>query len=209
MEIKRTGAAGVLLTLDGINVLLDGVSREVKPYQATPTPLRAQLLQTKLDAVAITHRHLDHYDAAFVSEYVQKTAGPVLGPADIQSICMEALEIQGVESRHIGKVADIGHISFILRGSRCVWFTGDSSPLQWKDRKDLPRPDVLIAPYAYAIGTGWKVTKELAPKTLVLLHLPERADDTYGLWDAVEQTIAENDGPQIQIPQMGETIKIY
>lgn len=208
MEIKRTGAAGVLLTLDGKNVLLDGVSREVKPYPATPQALRDELLRTNLDAVAITHHHLDHYDATFVSEYVQKTAGPLVGPADIQIISVGSLQIQPVESRHIGKVENIAHRSFIIQGSKCIWFTGDSSPLQWQGREDLPKPDVLIAPYAYAIGTGWKITKSLAPKVLVLLHLPDRSEDGYGLWEAVEQTVRVNDGPQIFIPSMGESLSL-
>ena len=208
MEIKRTAAAGVLLTLDGKNVLLDGVSREVKPYPATPENIRQELLRTKLDAVAITHHHLDHYDASFVSEYVKNTAGPLVGPADIQITDFGSLEIQPVKSRHIGKMEDINHTSFILRGSQCIWFTGDSSPLQWQGREELPKPDVLIAPYAYAIGTGWKITKVLAPKVLVLLHLPDRLDDTYGLWDAVEQAVQGEREIQILIPKMGETVQI-
>ena len=206
MEIKRTGAAGVLLTCDGITILMDGVSREVKPYPATPEDLRKELLQTKLDAVLITHNHKDHYDAAFVSKYVQNTAGPVIGPADIQIRQIGSLMVQPVKSRHIGKDEDIAHRSFIISGSKCIWFTGDSSPLQWQGRGDLPKPDILIAPYAYAIGTGWKITKELAPETIVLLHLPERSNDPYGLWNAVEQTTGADTYPQIHIPQMGETV---
>ena len=208
MEIKRTGTAGVLLTLDGVNVLMDGVSREVKPYPATPDTLRDELKHTKLDAVLITHHHKDHYDPVFVSEYVQNTAGPVIGPADIQMVSIGSVQIQPVETRHIGKIADIKHTSFILQGSKCVWFTGDSSPLQWKEKGNLPKPDVLIAPYAYAIGTGWKITKELAPKTLVLLHLPDKENDSYGLWDAVEETIKDSDALQVLIPAMGETVNI-
>ena len=208
MEIKRTGTAGILLNLDGVNLLMDGVSREVKPYPATPEHLRQELLQTHLDGLLITHHHKDHYDASFVSQYVQKSAGPVLGPADIQITEIGSLQILPVKSRHIGKGEDIAHLSFMINGSKCVWFTGDSSPLQWQGREDLPKPDVLIAPYAYAIGTGWKITKALNPKVLVLLHLPDRMDDPYGLWDAVEKTVGNNDGPQILIPRMGEMITI-
>ncbi len=214
MEIKRTACAGCLLTLDGKKLLLDGVGREVKPYPATPYHLQTELLQDKPDALLITHQHADHYDAAFVSEYVKNTAGPVIGPADIpfsdgKAGTVGPLQIRPVLSRHIGKTEPIEHISFVITGSQCVWFTGDASPLQWRGREDLQKPDVLIAPYAYAIGSGWQITKTLAPKVLVLLHLPDRSEDGYGLWEAVEQTIVHNDGPNVLIPQMGETVTIH
>ena len=117
MKIKRTAAAGVLLRMDGKSILLDGVSREVKPYPATPPVIKAQLLATKPDGLIITHKHADHYDEAFVSEYLQMAAGPVLGPADIP-LCtagdkkIGALAIQKVASRHIGKTDRTEHVSF-------------------------------------------------------------------------------------------------
>ena len=43
MEIRRTANAGVLLKLDGVSILMDGVCREVKPYPATPPEERALL----------------------------------------------------------------------------------------------------------------------------------------------------------------------
>lgn len=213
MEIKRTANAGILLRLDGKRILMDGVCREVKSYLATPSHVREALLKELPDALLITHCHADHYDAAFVSEYLQKTAGPVLGPADIPFCSTEVygvgeVRITTVPSRHIGKKEPMGHMSFIVEGSRCVWFLGDASPLQWQGREDLPRPEVLVAPYAYAIGTGWQVTKKLAPRLLVLLHLPPREDDPCGLWDAVEQTLQNRDGPQVYIPAMGQTITV-
>lgn len=210
MEIKRTANAGVLLTLDGKRILMDGVCREVKPYPATPPDIKEDLLKCLPDALVVTHRHKDHYDAPFVSEYVQKAAGPVLGPADIPFCTAETVNVGSVKiipvvSRHIGKTEPLGHMSFILEGSKCVWFLGDASPLLWKDRTDLPRPDVIIAPYAYAIGSGWNICKKLGAADVVLLHLPPRAEDPYGLWQAVEDTTANGDGPNLHIPAMGET----
>ena len=211
MEIKRTANAGVLLTLDGKRILMDGVCREVKPYPATPPEIRIGLLKDLPDAVLVTHRHKDHYDGPFVSEYVQKAAGPVLGPADIpfctpEAVTVGAVTITPVASRHIGKTEPMGHMSFLVDGSKCVWFLGDSSPLLWKNRTDLPRPDVLIVPYAYAMGSGWEISKKLGAKDVVLLHLPSRAEDPYGLWDAVESTTAGETFPRLHIPAMGESI---
>lgn len=212
MEIKRTACAGVLLTLDGVRLLLDGVGEQILSYPATPPDIRQMLLQDPPDGMLITHRHKDHYDASFVSRYAEITAGPVMGPADIP-LCtagdkkIGALAIQKVASRHIGKTDRTEHVSFVIRGSRCVWLTGDASPIQWRNT-DLPKPDVLIAPYAYAMGTGWELTKALSPKVLILLHLPDRENDPAGLWESVETTLQEAHSMQVYIPQMGQTLTL-
>ena len=213
MLIERTACAGVLLTLDGKRILMDGVCREVKPYPATPPQIRAELLQDLPDMLLFTHKHDDHYDGAFVSEYLQKAAGPVLGPADIPFCSQEAKTLGGIRvtpvvSRHIGKTEPIGHMSFILEGSRCVWFLGDASPLLWKNRGELPQPDVMIVPYAYGMGSGWEICKKVGTTAVVLLHLPPKEQDPYGLWEAVEFTTQAETTPQLYIPAMGQTICI-
>lgn len=211
MEIKRTANAGVLLTLDDVTVLLDGVSREILPYLPTPAEIRNELLQSPPDVLCFTHQHADHYDAAFVSEYLQNAAGPILGPADIPFCRQETLEYNGVRitqiaSRHIGKQEPMGHVSFILEGSKCVWFMGDASPLQWRGRLDLPKPDVLIAPYAYATGSGWQISQSLGAGTIILVHLPERNKDIYSLWDTVEATVGKSGMNRLQIPEIGQIV---
>ena len=213
MILKRTANAGVLLELDGKRILMDGVCREVHPYPATPPEIRSQLADMALDAVLVTHRHADHYDGPFVSDYAEKAAGPVLGPADIPFCGSDAgnvgsVRITTVVSRHIGKTEPMGHMSFVVEGSRCVWFLGDASPLLWKNRADLPKPDVMIVPYAYGMGSGWEICKSLGAEVVVLLHLPPREDDPYGLWAAVEATAGQGNGPVLYIPAMGETISI-
>lgn len=213
MQIKRTACAGVLLSLDGHRILMDGVCREVKPYPATPPKIRQSLLEDSPDALLITHKHLDHYDGPFISQYAQNTAGPILGPADIpftgqNPVTLGSVKITPLESRHIGKSTPMGHMSFILEGSRCVWFLGDASPLLWKNRTDLPKPDVMVVPYAYGMGSGWELCKTLGATAVVLLHLPEKANDPYGLWDAVEETVKDETSPNWYIPAMGEEINI-
>ena len=214
MEIKRTANAGVLLRLDGKQILLDGVCNEIKPYLATPAQIRMELLRQLPDAVAFTHFHEDHCDPAFVSEYLQKTAGPILGPADIpfstaNTVTVGDLRITQISTNHLGVSAALGHHSFVIEGTRCVWFMGDASPLQWRKLSHLPRPDVLIAPYAYAIGNGWQIACQLEAEAVVLLHLPEKNNDPYDLWKAVAQTTGQGNGPKLYIPGMGETVRIF
>lgn len=211
MEIKRTANAGVLLTLDGVKILLDGVCHEQPPYLGTLPGQREQLLRDVPDVVAFTHSHLDHCDVSFVSEYLQNAAGPVMGPADIPfSSHLEQtvgnVKLMPIPTRHLGKVEPIEHMSFVLCGSRTVWFTGDAAPAQLKDRKDLPQPDVLIAPFAYAIGGGWDITRQIMPRAFVLVHMPAKENDPADLWPQVEQTVKAKPGPAIFVPDLGRRI---
>lgn len=213
MQIKRTASSGVLLELDGVRILLDGVCRQVGNYLPTPQPIRQALLADLPDAVAFTHRHPDHYDAAFASAYQEKTAGPILGPADIPfckegSVSVGGVKITTVESRHLGKSDGARHCSMIIEGSLCVWLMGDAAPAQWRKRTELPKPDVLLVPYPYAIGSAWELTRSLGAKTVVLLHLPAEDNDPYLLWDGVRQTVGQEDLTQLVIPKMGESVSI-
>lgn len=217
MEIRRTANAGVLLKMDGVSILLDGVCREVESYLATPPEERTRLSESWPDILAFTHRHKDHYDPDFAADFQKQTNGVILGPGDITGcniirtpVNIGGVTVSSVESRHIGKTeADLGHLSFIIKGSACVWFLGDASPMQWRKKEDLPRPDVLMIPYAYATTqSAWELTKSLGAETVVLLHLPEKNNDPYDLRCAVYSTTQASPGPEIWIPEMGQTLQI-
>ena len=45
MQFVRTANAGIWLNLDGVNILLDGVSNQVYPYLKTPSEIK-ELLKT-------------------------------------------------------------------------------------------------------------------------------------------------------------------
>ena len=67
--------------------------------------------------------------------------------------------------------------------------------------------DVLIAPFAYAIGSGWEATCQLGPKALVLVHMPDRENDPQNLWQQVEATVRPGQGPAVYIPNLGQRMK--
>ena len=209
MELTRTANAGILLKLDGVSILLDGVCREVRPYPATPPEIKAELRSNLPDAVAFTHAHKDHYDPAFAAFALQKN-GVILGPADchgtMEPVTVGAVTVTPIPSRHIGGAGKTTpHASFVIRGSQCVWFTGDAAPTQWR-RHSLPKPDILVVPYAYCnTPAAWALTQSLGAKTVVLLHMPTRQDDSIGIWRAVEQTVA---GDRLSVPELGQTLHI-
>ena len=215
MKIRRTANAGILLELDGVTILLDGVCREVKPYPATPLEEREALQRCFPDVIAFTHAHKDHYDPAFAALYQKQTNGVILGPtslpgckATMDDTVVNGVYILPVSSRHIGLAGkDVEHSSFIIQGSRCVWFLGDAAPMQWRG-KALPKPDVLVVPYAYAnTSSGWAATKALGADHVILLHMPNREEDTIGLWDAVTSVLANEEKKPAILP-MSETIAI-
>ena len=209
LKLTRTANAGVLLELDGTRILLDGVCREVSPYPATPDSIKTELSANYPDLVAVTHCHEDHCDPGFEGDYRAATGRQVIDPAFAgKTVRSKNVTLTAVQSRHIGK-SDCDHVSFVIQGTQCVWFTGDASPNQWKNRQDLPRPDVLICPYAYAAtDSAWRMTQSLAPKAVILLHLPEREKDTVGLWQAVEQTVGNTPAVQLFIPEIGERLSL-
>ena len=213
MRISRVSNAGVLLELDGVSILMDGVCREVKPYPATPSEVKKALTEHFPDLVAFTHAHKDHYDPDYAAEYEKQTGGVILGPEDLphssavmQPRTLGAVTVMPIPSRHIGAAGKITpHASFVISGSWCVWFTGDAAPTQWR-QCDLPKPDLLIVPYAYAATpSAWEMTKAFRPKKIVLLHLPDRNADPYDLWQTVERTMGR-EFDTLLIPQLGESL---
>lgn len=209
MEIQRTANAGILLKLDGVSILLDGLCDRVEGYLPTPPVIAEGLLANLPDVLAFTHKHPDHCSEALLLPYRKHNLRPILGPEylPLEAVRVGDVKITPVPSRHLGKTEPgLEHHSFIIEGSRCVWFMGDAAPLQWKERTDLHRADVLIAPFAYAnTKAAWELSCSLADKVL-LLHLPDQDNDPFQLWQTVEAITAGS--TRLSIPAMGETITI-
>ena len=204
MEVKRTANAGVLLKLDGVSILLDGVCKELHPYIGTPDDIRNELTANFPDVLAFTHMHNDHYDENYAEVYKKDTLRSVYGPEMSHFIEVGNVKIQALPTRHIGK-ADVSHVSYIISGSKCVWFMGDASPLVAKRFDNIPAPDILIVPYAYVnTDTAYQVTKSTGAKHIVVLHLPNRSNDIYNLWESVQLTVENTDN--VHIPDIGEVI---
>lgn len=206
MKIRRTANAGVLIELDGLSILLDGVCNKIAPYEETPESIKKELRENFPDIVAFTHVHGDHYDRDYAELYKKATLRSVCGPESFLFKSFGDVTLTGIPTRHIGKF-EIKHTSFIIEGSKTIWFMGDASPLDFKGRTDLPIPDVVIVPFAFAnTDSAWKITKSFGAGTIFIMHMPEREQDTYGIWEAVESTVGND--KNVFIPKMGETIEL-
>ena len=213
MRISRVSNAGALIELDGVRILLDGFCTGHGPYLATPPAIWDQLLADPPDMLAFTHEHPDHFDAQMAELYHKQTLRPVLGPENLpcgttsRGIAHGFVSILPIKSRHIGKeYFHVPHVSYAINGSKSVWFLGDAVPSQWHgiDRKC----HVLIAPFAYALSeSAWRMTCQLA-EHVVLVHMPLRENDPYGLWQQLEQTLDDSSGVQALIPEIGQSITV-
>ena len=206
MEIRRTANAGVLIKLDDVSILLDGVCKDYTKYSyiGTPDNIRRELTENFPNVLAFTHWHEDHCDPSYVELYKKSTLRPVYGPELSINGIINNISFLSIESRHIGKYTD-PHVSYIIQGSKCIWFMGDASPLMWKNISNYPTPDIVIVPYAYAItDSAWKITKDLGAKYIVLLHLPKEDNDPYMLWNSVAETVKGDES--LFIPKIGEVL---
>lgn len=189
MELLRTANAGMLLKIDGTSVLLDGVSKALYPYLGTPNDLREKLCANFPDIVAFTHTHEDHYDVDYVSAYERETHRNVLGPYELYPVEQNSIKIFRINTRHLGK-AKVPHVSFVITGSKTVWFMGDATPASLKEMENMPRPNVLIVPFAYGISpSAWRDTINTGAGHIIFLHLPEPEDDSLKLRETLKNTV--------------------
>lgn len=207
MEIRRTANAGVLLKLDDVSILLDGVSRQVLSYLPTPPAEIQHLLQNLPDAVAFTHDHPDHCDPGFVDAYQNATGRKILPYAPVSYV--GDIRVDAVQTRHMGKAdPNLRHVSFVLRGSKCVWFLGDAAPQQLKLLSAYPKPDVLIVPFPYlATEVTLKQIEAFLPCQIVLVHMPSKDKDPDGIWEMVSPAIKKL-GQWIHCPEICENLTL-
>lgn len=203
MEIRRTANAGVLLTLDDVKILLDGVCREVLSYPATPPEIKQELISCPPDVVLFTHDHEDHFDP----EYCQKVSKPCL--ANSEEMTVGKIKVTSVPTRHMGHYGKTtGHQSFVIEGSQTVWFLGDASPMELKKFADFSKPDVLMIPYPYiSTPTALKMLEELLPCKIVLLHMPLPGNDPERIWQSAAEGM-EHLKAYLYVPKLGETLNI-
>ena len=206
MRLRRTSNAGMLIELDDISILLDGVAEEFPPYEGTPIAVREELLADYPDMVAFTQAHKDHCDMDFCKRFSEDTGRRVYNAEETIRENIGGVEVLSVCTRHIGK-ADISHVSYVINGSKTLWFMGDASPIELKKLIDLPAPDVIVVPYAYTITeSAWRSTTEVGADNIILLHLPHKENDVHDL-RSMTADVTKGD-KRLHIPEMGQIIKM-
>ena len=217
MQIKRVSNAGVLVALDGVLLLLDGVCQGYSFYLTQPPELLAELERHPPDLLAYTHSHPDHFEPGFAARFYEKTRRPVLGTAEVAellpevpvergSVTINGVSVTPVPSCHLGaNLAQYPHVSYLIEGSKRIFVVGDAAPLCWTDGISSLRPDVLVAPYPYVTTTvGRQTVLRFAPQSVMLVHMPAKDFDPEGLWPMTERALQKFKEIPVQIPELGE-----
>jgi L-ascorbate metabolism protein UlaG (beta-lactamase superfamily) len=165
--VTYLGHATVLIELDGMRILTDPVlGSRVGPLVRVVAEPSPELLE-EIDVVLVSHAHLDHLDrrslrridrsartvcAAPAASAVASTGHEpeVLRPGE--TVRVGGLEIVATEATHEGRrwplVGGRESVGFVLRGSRSVYFAGDTD--LFDGMRELGDIDLALLPVA-----GW------------------------------------------------------
>jgi L-ascorbate metabolism protein UlaG (beta-lactamase superfamily) len=167
LRITYLGHATVLIELDGLRILTDPVvvPRIGPLVRVVPKP--APELLEEIDVVLVSHAHHDHLDRRSLRKISRsartlcaRPASPaiastghspeVLEPGDAADV--GGIEIAAVDAVHDGRrwplLGSSRSIGFVVRGSRSVYFAGDTD--LFAGMRELEGIDVALLPVA-----GW------------------------------------------------------
>jgi len=197
-RVTYIGHATVLLELGGLRILTDPVLRARIGHLSRQVGPPAADVSAELDAILLSHLHLDHADRRSLRRIDPST--PVLAPGgadrflrrcgfrDVTELAPgEAVEVGGVriaavQARHPRGRSPLtrgsGAIGFDLTGSRRVYFAGDTD--LFAGMRELAGPDLALLPvwgWGPTLGPGHldpgraaQAAALLSPRIAVPIH---------------------------------------
>jgi L-ascorbate metabolism protein UlaG (beta-lactamase superfamily) len=193
LVLDFVGHSCLLIELDGVRIATDPVTRaRVGPLQRmvpVPDPRRLD----DLDVVLISHLHWDHLDVPSlrhlgrsVAIVVPAGAGDWLRSAGFGSVRelavgesfeIRGVRIDGVPAYHSGFRPPAGPtapaMGHVIRGSRTVYFAGDTDLFEQMAILPGPRIDVALIPvwgWGPTLGRGRHLDPERAAESLRLIR---------------------------------------
>ena len=186
------GHSAVVIDLDGVRLLTDPVTRaRVGPLRRVePVPARDRL--RGVDAVLISHLHWDHLDVPSLRDlgrdtpmFVPAGAGPWMGSAGFthvremavgESVDVGGVLVRAVPAVHSGYRPPLGPtappLGFVVRGSRSVYFAGDTDLFDGMGRLGEPIDLALIPVWGWGptLGRGLHLDPLRAAQSLRLIR---------------------------------------
>jgi L-ascorbate metabolism protein UlaG (beta-lactamase superfamily) len=192
LSLDFIGHSAVVIDLDGIRLLTDPVTRaRVGPLRRVePVPVRDRL--RGVDAVLISHLHWDHLDVPSLRDlgrdtpmFVPAGAGPWMGSAGFthvremavgESVDVGGVVVRAVPAVHSGYRPPLGPtappLGFVVRGSRSVYFAGDTDLFDDMGRLGEPIDLALIPVWGWGptLGRGLHLDPLRAAQSLRLIR---------------------------------------
>jgi L-ascorbate metabolism protein UlaG (beta-lactamase superfamily) len=201
LEIDFIGHATLLIELDGVRVLTDPATRaRIGPLRrVVPVPDPHRLID--LDLIVVSHLHWDHLDLPSLRD--RGTTTPIVVPVgagswlrsqgfdDVRELPVGArvevgsIVVEAMPARHSGRRPPNGPsaatIGFVLRGSRSIYFAGDTDLFDEMAGLASPRLDVALLPvwgWGPTLGRGQhldpasaaEAVRRIRPRTAVPIH---------------------------------------
>jgi L-ascorbate metabolism protein UlaG (beta-lactamase superfamily) len=192
LSLDFIGHSAVVIDLDGVRLLTDPVTRaRVGPLRRVePVPARDRL--RGVDAVLISHLHWDHLDVPSLRDlgrdtpvFVPAGAGPWMGSAGFthvremavgESADVGAVVVRAVPAVHSGYRPPLGPtappLGFVVRGSRSVYFAGDTDLFDGMGQLGEPIDLALIPVWGWGptLGRGLHLDPLRAAQSLRLIR---------------------------------------
>ncbi len=186
------GHSAVVIDLDGVRLLTDPVTRaRVGPLRRVePVPARDRL--HRVDAVLISHLHWDHLDVPSLRDlgrdtpmFVPAGAGPWMGSAGFthvremavgESVDVGGVVVRAVPAVHSGYRPPLGPtappLGFVVRGSRSIYFAGDTDLFDGMGQLGEPIDMALIPVWGWGptLGRGLHLDPLRAAQSLRLIR---------------------------------------
>jgi L-ascorbate metabolism protein UlaG (beta-lactamase superfamily) len=190
-QVTYIGHATLLIEMDGVRILTDPLLRDrVFHLHRRSVPVNPSQYQA-IDAVLISHLHLDHFDLPSLKMLGQETQFIVpFGAADLlhkkgfthqiemhpgNKINVGSVSIVATHAKHHGRHPPFGpsadSLGFLIQGSTHIYFAGDTD--LFPEMVDLARDlDVALLPvwgWGPNLGPG-HMNPERAAEALTLLR---------------------------------------
>ncbi len=222
ISVTLSANAGVSLSIGGKKIWIDALHDTQVPGFSTVDPaLQEQMERHEMfrrpDVIFCSHCHLDHYSRALVQKAVERwpeaklvlpqpefpgqvlMTGPLMeetiGGVDFRFFALPHEEGVGEKVPHYG--------ALICAGGACVLVTGDcemASPVLAQRIQGI-RIDLALIDFPWVtLRRGREfIQRSIAPRHLLVCHLPFSQDDCYGYREAAERSARLLELPDVRL----------
>lgn len=228
-EIRYLGNMGIAIIRQDSAIIIDGLHDyyEKNYLQTDTTAFNTMLLKqkpfSKIIAIAVTHKHSDHFDEMLISEVAKKhSTALILGGSQIRSLCNAAMLKRFTTIVDTATVRINSNIIIRIRRIPHTWpqrhatienyryeitwnkfrlvHLGDADTQQEAVIDLQQAPDVLVAPNWYLGDNGVSLINKVNPGNIVVTHIPPDDKST--------KANTKIKGQQLLFKKYGDTFKI-